>query len=43
MGTARAGRETWLAGRDVGHVPFRSSSLGQVLVPFVFRVVFHRC
>ncbi len=43
METARAGRETWLAGRDVGHVPFRlESSLGRALVPFVFRVVFHR-
>ena len=43
METARAGRETWLAGRDVGHVPFRiESSLGRLLVPFVFRVVFHR-
>ena len=43
METARAGRETWLAGRDVGHVPFRiEGSLGRVLVPFVFRVLFHR-
>ena len=41
--TARAGRETWLAGRDVGHVPFRiEGSVGRLLVPFVFRVVFHR-
>jgi putative flavoprotein involved in K+ transport len=40
---ARAGRETWLAGRDVGHVPFRiEGPLGRVLVPFIFRVVFHR-
>lgn len=43
METARAGRETWLAGRDVGHVPFRvEGALGRALVPFVFRVVFHR-
>jgi putative flavoprotein involved in K+ transport len=43
METGRAGRETWLAGRDVGHVPFRiESTLGRLLVPFVFRVVFHR-
>jgi putative flavoprotein involved in K+ transport len=43
METARAGRETWLAGRDVGHVPFRiEGTLGRLLVPFVFRVVFHR-
>jgi putative flavoprotein involved in K+ transport len=41
--TARAGRETWLAGRDVGHVPFRIEGLlGRLLIPFVFRVVFHR-
>ena len=41
--TARAGRETWLAGRDVGHVPFRiERPLGRLLIPFVFRVVFHR-
>jgi putative flavoprotein involved in K+ transport len=43
MEAARAGRETWLAGRDVGHVPFRiESALGRLLLPFVFRVVFHR-
>lgn len=43
METARAGRETWLAGRHVGHVPFRiERPLGRLLVPFVFRVVFHR-
>jgi putative flavoprotein involved in K+ transport len=43
MEALRAGRETWLAGRDVGHVPFRiESTLGRLLVPFVFRVVFHR-
>src|SRR5688572_29620903 len=43
METARAGRETWLAGRDVGHVPFRIEHiLGRLLLPFVFRVVFHR-
>ena len=43
METARAGRETWLAGRDVGHVPVRiESAVGRLLLPFVFRVVFHR-
>jgi putative flavoprotein involved in K+ transport len=43
METARAGRETWLAGRDVGHVPFRvEGTLGRLLVPVIFRVVFHR-
>jgi putative flavoprotein involved in K+ transport len=43
MEAARAGRETWLAGRDVGHVPFRiERRLGRVLLPFVLRVLFHR-
>ena len=43
MEAARAGRDTWLAGRDVGHVPFRiEGALGRVLVPVIFRVVFHR-
>ena len=41
--TARAGRETWLAGRDVGHVPVRiERPLGRVLLPIVFRILFHR-
>jgi putative flavoprotein involved in K+ transport len=36
--------ETWLSGRDVGHVPFRiDSSVGRHLgVPFVMRVLYHR-
>jgi putative flavoprotein involved in K+ transport len=36
--------ETWLAGRDVGHVPFHVDSwFGRHLgVPFVMRVLFHR-
>ena len=36
--------ETWLSGRDVGHVPFDIDSLvGRHLgVPFVMRVLFHR-
>jgi putative flavoprotein involved in K+ transport len=43
METARAGRETWLAGRDVGHVPVRiERPLGRLLLPIVFRVVVHR-
>jgi putative flavoprotein involved in K+ transport len=34
---------TWMSGRDTGHVPFRVEGLlGRVLIPFVFRVVFHR-
>ena len=40
---ARGGHPTWMAGRDTGHVPFRiERSLGRLLLPFVFRVVFHR-
>lgn len=32
-----------LAGRDVGEIPFRvEGRLARVLVPFIFRVVFHR-
>ncbi|WP_336345201.1 flavin-containing monooxygenase [Halalkalicoccus ordinarius] len=36
--------ETWLSGRDVGHVPFHVDSwVGRHLgVPFVMRVLFHR-
>jgi putative flavoprotein involved in K+ transport len=41
--TARGGHATWVSGRDTGGVPFRLDSLvGRLLVPFVFRVVFHR-
>jgi putative flavoprotein involved in K+ transport len=33
----------WLAGRDTGHVPFRiEGSAARLLLPFLFRVVFHR-
>ncbi len=43
MEAARAGREVWLAGRDVGHVPVRiEEPIGRVVLPFVFRVLFHR-
>ena len=43
METARSGHTTWLSGRDTGHVPFRiEKTLGRLLLPFVFRVVFHR-
>jgi len=35
--------KTWLAGRDVGHVPFRiEGNVARALVPVLFRVVFHR-
>jgi putative flavoprotein involved in K+ transport len=35
---------TWMAGRETGHVPFRIDGVAArvVLVPFLFRVVFHR-
>ena len=36
-------RDVWLSGRHPGQVPFRiEGPLGRVLVPIVFRVVFHR-
>jgi len=39
----RAGRAVWLAGRDVGHVPFRiESRLARFITPVLFRLVFHR-
>jgi putative flavoprotein involved in K+ transport len=36
--------ETWVSGRDVGQVPFRIENLFSqlVLIPVLFRVVFHR-
>jgi len=40
---ARNDHRTWLAGRDVGHVPFRiDSATGLVLNRLVLRFVFHR-
>ena len=34
---------TWLSGRHPGHIPFRIESRpARVLLPFLFRVVFHR-
>jgi putative flavoprotein involved in K+ transport len=41
---SRAHHRTWLAGRDVGHVPFRIDSFlaRHLLVRIVLRVVFHR-
>jgi putative flavoprotein involved in K+ transport len=40
---ARAGRATWLSGRDVGQVPFRiESRVGRVVQLLLFRLVFHR-
>ena len=41
--TARGGRETWIAGRDVGEIPVRSEGfVGRHLVmPLLLRFVFH--
>ena len=40
---ARSGHETWLSGRHPGHLPFRiEGALARVLVPVIFRLVFHR-
>jgi putative flavoprotein involved in K+ transport len=39
----RSGHETWLSGRDTGHVPFPiDSAVARMIVPVLFRVVFHR-
>jgi putative flavoprotein involved in K+ transport len=36
-------RTVWLSGRDVGQVPFRiEGRLARVLVPVIFRILFHR-
>ena len=43
MEMARSSRQAWLAGRHPGHVPFRvESGLSRVVLPLLFRVVFHR-
>ena len=40
---ARAGRAVWLAGRDVGQLPFRIDGwLARAIAPVLFRFVFHR-
>jgi putative flavoprotein involved in K+ transport len=41
---ARAGRRVWLSGRNPGQVPFRIENpfALRVIVPILFRVVFHR-
>ena len=39
----RSSRHTWLSGRHPGHVPFRvDSGVARLVVPVLFRVVFHR-
>ena len=42
--TARAGHPTWLAGPDVGHLPFRLENVvaRNLVLPLLFKVVFHR-
>jgi putative flavoprotein involved in K+ transport len=44
MDLVRAGRRVWVSGRDVGQVPFsvQSPMVRRLLLPIVFRVVFHR-
>ena len=44
MEAARNGHRTWLAGRDVGHIPFRiESAAGRLFLnQLVLRFVFHR-
>jgi putative flavoprotein involved in K+ transport len=40
---ARHGHETWLSGRDRGHPPFSiDGKVARLVMPFLFRVVFHR-
>ena len=42
LDVARSHR-VWLSGRHPGHIPFHiDSRVARVLVPFIFRVVFHR-
>jgi putative flavoprotein involved in K+ transport len=42
MEVARA-HQTWLSGRHPGHVPFDTEGrVGRLLLPFIFRVLFHR-
>ncbi len=34
---------TWLAGREIGHVPFRiDRPIARLMIPVLFRIVFHR-
>ena len=42
--TARSGHPTWIAGRDVGSMPFNIKNfwVQRVVLPMLFRVVFHR-
>jgi len=42
--SARNGHETWMSGRDTGHIPFRIGGFAgrHFLLPFVLRVLFQR-
>ena len=44
MEMARGGHETWVSGRDTGHVPFRPEGFfgRNLLAPLLLRFVFHR-
>ena len=41
---ARDGRRVWISGRDVGQIPFpvQSPMVRRLLLPILFRIVFHR-
>lgn len=40
---ASRSHHTWMSGRDTGQIPFRiEKRMARVLLPFLFRVVFHR-
>jgi putative flavoprotein involved in K+ transport len=40
----RSGRRVWISGRDVGQVPFpvQNSTVRRLVLPILFRIVFHR-
>jgi putative flavoprotein involved in K+ transport len=44
MEMARGGHETWVSGKDIGHVPFRPEGFfgRNLLAPLLLRFVFHR-
>ena len=43
LDVARSGRQVWLSGRDVGHIPIRIESFAaRFVLPLILRGVFHR-
>jgi putative flavoprotein involved in K+ transport len=43
LDVARSGRQVWLSGRDVGHIPIRIDSFAaRFVLPVILRGVFHR-